>query len=69
MGFNVALTFLVGNTWGSSTWIMKMLREGGLYAPDDRLRILLAWGLLVTYFGLIGFSASKAVKSYFTKRI
>ena len=63
----LAMTFLVGNTWGSSTWIMKLIRESSWYAINDRSAILLAWVILASYFTVVSVNASFWLKKYFER--
>lgn len=52
---NLFLTFafLLCNSWGSSQWILKLLREQTFYNPGDRNSITLVWAIIVCYFLLI----------------
>lgn len=64
--FNLWLMFLfiAGHSWGSSSWIMKILRDNGFYAVGNQLTIMIAWGILVLYFALIALTASYCLRVY-----
>jgi len=56
--------FIGGHSWGSSTWIMKMFRQAGVYMPGNQVSIILAWSLLVSYFVVIAVIATTCLRVY-----
>lgn len=41
--------FIAGHSWGSSSWIMKMFKQAGIYALGNQPSIIFAWGLLIIW--------------------
>lgn len=61
----ITLLFIVGHAWGSSSWIMKMMKERGIYTVGNQQSIMVAWGIIICYFSLIAFFATYSVLIYF----
>jgi len=59
--------FIAGHSWGSSSWIMKMFKQAGIYTLDNQPSIVFAWSLLIGYFLLIAFAATYCLRIYLTK--
>lgn len=68
--FNLWLMFLfmAGHSWGSSSWIMRMLRESGFYAVGNQVSVMVAWSVLILYFALIAFVATYCLRIYIKDR-
>lgn len=68
--FNLWLMFIfiAGHSWGSSSWIMNLLKKGGIYMLGNQLSIISAWALLVVYFIIIGGIATYCLKIYLSKK-
>ena len=64
----VALGFIAGNSWGSSSWIAQILRKKCVYSQSNRTSILLFWSILVLYFLLIGAFATIFLSLYFEQK-
>lgn len=64
----IACGFLAGNTWGSTSWMTRMMKNYGLLITTDRISILTAWTILIVYFLLIGICASLSISQYFRKQ-
>ncbi len=64
----LTVTLIAGHAWGSSSWLIKMMREQGIFLPSDRISLLQGWTLLVVYFVLIGAFASYALRQYMELR-
>ena len=69
--YNLFLMFLfvAGHSWGSSSWIMKMFKEAGLYSIGNQLSIMFSWFLLVLYLVLIAAFSTLGLKVYLSQRI
>lgn len=35
--------FIAGHSWGSSSWIMKMFKEAGVYTSSNQLSVISTW--------------------------
>lgn len=55
-------TFIAGHSWGSSSWIAKLIRDSGWMS--NQMRIMETWGILVFYFALIGLVATYCLRIY-----
>lgn len=64
--YNLFLMFLfiVGHSWGSSSWIMKLLKDNDFYTLNNQLSIVFCWGLLILYFFLISVVATYCLRIY-----
>jgi len=56
--------FIAGHSWGSSSWIMKMFKQAGIYTLGNQPSIIFAWGLLIIYFALIAGVATYCLRIY-----
>jgi len=56
--------FITGHSWGSSSWIMKMFKQAGIYTLGNQPSIIFAWNLLVFYFISIAFIATYCLRIY-----
>lgn len=59
--------FIAGHSWGSSSWIMKMLKEAGVYTIDNQPSIIFAWSLLIIYFLTVAGIATFCLRIYIRK--
>lgn len=59
--------FIAGHSWGSSSWIMKMLKEAGVYTIGNQPSIIFAWSLLIVYFFIIASIATICLRIYIKK--
>lgn len=68
--FNLFLMFLfiVSHSWGSSSWIWKIMKQSGIYIPSSQPSVIFAWLLMVFYFALIAFFATYCLRLY-SKRV
>ena len=64
----LALIFLVGHSWGSGSWMVKFFKDWGVWTVDNVLLTNLMWAVLVGYFGIIAFFASKSLSVYFSEK-
>lgn len=60
----LACTFIAGNTWGSTSWITKMMKDYGFLVSTNRLTILFSWTIVVLYFIVIGIFAGLSIAQY-----
>lgn len=67
---NLFLTFLfiAGHSWGSSSWLMKIFKDWGLYTADNQPSVIFSWSLLIIYFSLIALTATYCLRIYLSKR-
>lgn len=56
--------FITGHSWGSSSWIMKMFKQAGVYSLNNQPSIIIAWSLLIIYFVLIAGIATYCLRVY-----
>lgn len=56
--------FIAGHSWGSSSWIMKMFKQAGIYTLGNQLSIIFAWSLLIFYFVLVAGIATYYLRIY-----
>lgn len=61
--------FLIGHSWGSSSWLRKILRENNIYNLDSQLSIMFGWFLIILYFILISLFATYCLKIYLSKNM
>jgi hypothetical protein len=61
--------FIAGHSWGSSSWIMKMSKEAGIYMSGNQLSVTFAWFLLVLYLLLIAIIATYCLRIYIRRGI
>lgn len=61
--------FIAGHSWGSSSWIWKIMRQMGIYTPADQLSAINAWFLTICYFAVIASVATYCLRIYMGKRI
>lgn len=64
INFFLMFLFIAGHSWGSSSWIMKMFKQAGIYTLGNQLSIIFCWSLLVAYFVLIAGIATYCLKVY-----
>ncbi|MBI2334348.1 hypothetical protein HYU96_00955 [Candidatus Daviesbacteria bacterium] len=69
--FNIFLMFLftIGHSWGSSTWILRFLREQGLFRYGDQLSQMIGWAIIILYFSIVALFASYFLLIYLKKKI
>ena len=60
----LAVAFVAGHAWGSSTWLWKFMRESNIYIIGNQNSITLAWTLIIFYFLLIGIIAGFFISKY-----
>ena len=65
--FNLFLmfVFIAGHSWGSSSWLMGILKRAGIYIPSNQISVITAWSFLVVYFLLISALATYCLQVYF----
>lgn len=57
-------SFIAGHSWGSTSWIFKMLKDVGIYTVSNQASVIFAWAIVVGYFGLIAVIATYCLKIY-----
>lgn len=60
-------TLIAGHTWGSSTWISKIIRDSNLLDLTNRTDILTSWLAKIIYFVIIGVVAGYSLSLYTKK--
>jgi len=68
--FNLFLMFLfiAGHSWGSTSWIWKIMKVNSIYTPNNQLSIFFAWSIAVFYFALIALFATYSLRAYFERK-
>jgi len=61
--------FIAGHSWGSSSWIMKLFKQAGVYTLGNQLSIIFAWSLLIFYFVLVAGIATYCLRIYMQRVI
>ena len=56
--------FLAGHSWGSGGWLMKILKQSGVYTPGNQLSIIFVWSIVVLYFAFIALFATYCLRIY-----
>lgn len=64
----LTLLILIGDTWGSSTWLRHILADK-VYTVPTRIEIIVAWCIMVLYFSIITTIATRFIFLYFAKKI
>lgn len=59
--------FITGNSWGSGSWIWKLLKDNKVYQLDNRVSITGVWSLIVFYFIIVAIAASHCLNLYIKK--
>jgi hypothetical protein len=60
--------FIAGHSWGSSSWIWKIMKENGLYVSSNQGSVIIAWSIVVVYFALMAFFATYGLRLYFSNK-
>lgn len=60
--------FIAGHSWGSSSWIMKMFKQAGVYVIGNQPSIVFVWSLLIIYFILIAGIATYCLRVYLKQK-
>ncbi len=63
----LAILFIVGHSWGSSSWIWNLMKRNGVYTPSNQLSVIFVWGLVVLYFAIVALLATYSLKVYFSR--
>lgn len=50
LNFFVSLIFLVGHSWGSGSWLMRIFKKTHFLTPESRFSISLSYFILILYF-------------------
>lgn len=64
----IMFLFIAGHSWGSSSWIMKIFKQTGVYKLGNQLSIIFTWILLIIYFMIIAVIATYCLRVYLQKR-
>ena len=60
--------FIAGHSWGSTSWIWKIMKANNLYVSNNQQSVFFAWGISVFYFALIAFFATYCLGIYFRRK-
>ena len=68
--FNLFLMFLfiAGHSWGSSSWLWRMMKVNGIYAITNQSSIIMVWTINILYFALIAFFATYCLRTYLKRK-
>ena len=61
----LTILFITGHAWGSASWIWKVMRDNGVYTPENQISVISIWSIVVIYFVIIALSASYSLRIYF----
>lgn len=64
MNFWLMFSFIAGHSWGSTSWIFKLLKSAGVYSATNQVSVIMAWFLAIGYFFLIGLCATYCLRLY-----
>lgn len=64
----VAVAMIAGHTWGSTSWLVRLLRNSGWFDLLDRTDMIVLWFSLIGYFLLIGISSGLAFSKYMDRQ-
>lgn len=60
--------FMAGHSWGSTSWIWKIMKVNGIYRPSNQPSIIFAWSIVVLYFALIALFATYCLRIYIRRK-
>jgi len=60
--------FIAGHSWGSSSWIWKIMKVNGIYSSNNQPSIIFAWSIAVLYFALIALFATYCLRIYIRRK-
>lgn len=60
--------FIVGHSWGSSSWIWKIMKVNNIYTPGNQISVVLAWSIVVLYFAVIASFATYVLRIYLNNK-
>jgi len=60
----LALFFLVAHSWGSSSWILRYLRDPSGYNVHNQVQVMEVWLVLIIYFALVTLNATFWFRKY-----
>lgn len=64
LNFLVMFIFVIGHSWGSSTWILKMLWEADFYTFGSQISAMTVWAITIVYFIIVAGVASYCLHLY-----
>ena len=56
--------FIAGYSWGSTSWLWRMMRINGMYSVNNQILVMTAWSFMIVYFMLIAFFATYCLRIY-----
>ena len=67
--YNLFLMFLfvIGHSWGSSSWFKKMLSLAGFYSIENQINTMIGWGTIILYFVLVSLWTTYCFRRYSVK--
>lgn len=60
----IAILFIDGHSWGSTSWVWKIAKDNGLYVSSNQFSVIAVWFLVVVYFSLISLFATYCIRMY-----
>lgn len=60
--------FIAGHSWGSSSWIWKIMKINGVYTPGNQFSVMLAWSIIIVYFASIALIATYCLRIYIRRK-
>lgn len=56
--------FIAGHSWGSSSWIWKIMKDNRIYVRANQISVIIVWCVSVLYFALIALFATYCLRVY-----
>jgi len=56
--------FVAGHSWGSSSWIIKILKQGVWYEAGDQVVAMMIWSVLIAYYVVIALVAAFVLRHH-----
>lgn len=64
MNLFLMFLFVIGHSWGSSSWFKKMLNLAGFYSIENQINTMIGWGTIILYFILVSLWATYCFRLY-----
>ena len=63
----LTILFIAGHSWGSASWVWKIMRDNKFFTPENQISVMTAWAIVIVYFILISLFVSYSLRIYFRK--
>lgn len=68
LNLGITILFLIGHSWGSSSWIRKFLFDSKIYNLSSQNSIMFGWSLIILYFITLSIIATYCLLIYMERR-